>query len=126
MSKTSLLDFDKEFLHKTVTLEKMDVVLNFVVSREAPADYIADLIKYMVRGYVWSQDAGKKVEFKYPADWWQAFKERWFPAWLLKSYPVIYTHREFQVKATYPDLVVQNHNPVMRLAEAMYTSWSCE
>ena len=27
----------------------------------------------------------------YPSDWWQAFKERWFPPWLLSRYPVRYT-----------------------------------
>lgn len=24
----------------------------------------------------------------YPADWWQAVKERWFPAWALRRWPV--------------------------------------
>lgn len=28
---------------------------------------------------------------RYPADWWQAVKERWFPQWLLSRYPVEYT-----------------------------------
>ena len=28
---------------------------------------------------------------KYPADWWQAFKVRWFPQWLLKRHPAQYT-----------------------------------
>lgn len=23
-----------------------------------------------------------------PADWWQAFRERWFPAWWLRRYPL--------------------------------------
>ena len=27
-------------------------------------------------------------KFTYPADWWQAFKARWFPRWLLRRYPV--------------------------------------
>jgi hypothetical protein len=30
------------------------------------------------------------VHEKYPADWWQAFKERWFPACLLRRFPVHY------------------------------------
>lgn len=30
------------------------------------------------------------VEILYPADWWQAFKGRYFPHWLLKRYPVKY------------------------------------
>lgn len=24
----------------------------------------------------------------YPSDWWQALKERWCPAWVLRKYPV--------------------------------------
>lgn len=28
------------------------------------------------------------TEVKYPADWVQAFKQRWFPGWLLQRYPV--------------------------------------
>ena len=24
----------------------------------------------------------------YPKDWWQAFKDRWFPKWLKRHYPV--------------------------------------
>lgn len=33
----------------------------------------------------WEED----VEWIYPyEDWWQAFKDRWFPTWLKKRYPV--------------------------------------
>lgn len=37
---------------------------------------------------------GRKVEeipkewFEYPRDWWHAFKQRFFPKWLLKRYPI--------------------------------------
>ena len=27
----------------------------------------------------------------YPADWWHAFKARWFPGWLLARFPARYT-----------------------------------
>lgn len=37
---------------------------------------------------------GRKVDHQvivsYPADWWQAFRERWFPRIWLQAYPVIY------------------------------------
>lgn len=29
----------------------------------------------------------------YPADWWEALKERWFPKWMLRRWPVKYTKR---------------------------------
>jgi len=30
-----------------------------------------------------------QVNVSWPIDWWQAFKERWFPAWLRRRFPVI-------------------------------------
>lgn len=27
----------------------------------------------------------------YPRDWWQAVKQRWFPFWILRRWPVEYT-----------------------------------
>ncbi len=31
-----------------------------------------------------------ELEERWPADWWQAFRERWFPAWWLRRWPVRY------------------------------------
>lgn len=28
------------------------------------------------------------VQEAWPENWWEAFKERWFPGWLLRRYPV--------------------------------------
>lgn len=28
------------------------------------------------------------LEAEWPEDWWEAFRERWFPAWWLKRWPV--------------------------------------
>lgn len=104
------------FDYKTTELEKLKFSMNLRVSREA-LDKADSFILHRVSGYVWSQDAGKKVEFRYPADWREAFKERWFSNWLLKKFPVRYTYKSFQVKATYPGLNVQSHEPVLRLLE---------
>lgn len=41
---------------------------------------------------------------KYPDSWWQAFKERYFPRWLLKRCPVRYT--EVWAYHKYPELEV--------------------
>ncbi|KKN50278.1 hypothetical protein LCGC14_0634300 [marine sediment metagenome] len=44
------------------------------------------------------------TEIKHPADWWQASKERWFPARLQRRWPVRY--KVFQIKRLYPDMVL--------------------
>ena len=33
----------------------------------------------------------------YPADWWQHFKQRWFPSWAKKMWPVIMTTQQIPV-----------------------------
>lgn len=54
---------------------------------------IADLAgNYRMR--LAAEFAGRKVTISreesvaYPADWWQHLKERWFPQWALKRWPV--------------------------------------
>ena len=32
------------------------------------------------------------VHEQWPKDWWQAFKERWFPSWLKRHFPVEWNH----------------------------------
>ena len=34
----------------------------------------------------------------HPRDWWQAFKERWFPQWMLDRWPPRYCHVEAEYK----------------------------
>ena len=47
----------------------------------------------------------------YPCDWWQAFKERWFPAWAKRKTPVRMT--EVLAVHKYPELAVPE-NPLGR------------
>jgi len=50
----------------------------------------------------------KRQEVKYPADWKQAFKERWFPKWALKKWPVQYTTIMLAAETLFYDF----HNPL--------------
>ncbi len=55
-----------------------------------------------MRDYLW----GEKPEYKevsYPADWWQAFKERWFPKWAKRRWPVEYEVRRITLHVLYPN-----------------------
>ncbi|WP_230677522.1 hypothetical protein, partial [Streptococcus pneumoniae] len=49
------------------------------------------------------------VTVTYPSDWWQAFKERWFPMWARKKWPVKYTEEKMQANAYHPDLAIPDH-----------------
>lgn len=67
---------------------------------------------------------GKKLEdfaVSYPADWFEAFKERWFPARLKKHYPVQYTTKTVNFHAVFPDWV----GPVSRQVGSVSLMISC-
>ena len=66
-------------------------------------DHFTQMIVAEITGYILSEDL-KRYEFKWPRDWWQAFKERWFHGWLLERYPVEYMVKVVDIKAIYPDL----------------------
>jgi hypothetical protein len=76
------------------------------VSFEKYASHVADEMVYRLSTRI---ATGGIREISYPKDWWQAVKVRWFPAWLLKKYPAMYTTHE--AVALYPDIEIPNHKP---------------
>lgn len=54
-------------------------------------DQVSQRLVLDMRSFVLGNKAERvDVEEKWPADWWQAFRERWLPAWWLKRHPVKY------------------------------------
>lgn len=99
---------------REVILEKFKIGAELALSDElinAKGTYWFDeaneLLCFQVRGFILSEHLDS-VSVKYPKDWWQAFKEKFFTKWLLKKYPVQYTKRVFDVKVLYP-----NYRPAM-------------
>jgi hypothetical protein len=43
-----------------------------------------------------------RLTYRYPRDWWQAFKQRFLPAWALKRWPVTETELTVDVRLLYP------------------------
>lgn len=92
-----------------VTLEKIRFAMLQRVSRhmldpkvEISIDPLLDTIDFEIKGSLLGEDI-RIYEKYYPADWWQHFKERWFPAWLKRRFPVRYATYQVKVKAVYPD-----------------------
>ena len=46
----------------------------------------------------------RDVTITYPSDWWEAFKDRWFPRLLLRRFPVSRTTESFKASQLYPQL----------------------
>lgn len=59
-------------------------------------------IHHILRAFLASEKAGIHT-VRYPLDWWQHFKVRWFPRWLLSRYPAKYRTEEFEFGVLYPN-----------------------
>ncbi len=91
-----------------------DTILREAVSIEALRDEIIQSLVYRLRYNVLGQELNARI-VSYPADWWQAFRRRWFPAWWLCRWPVRYTEERIRLLALYPQIPI-NQRPVYHVA----------
>ncbi len=78
-------------------------------------DIVADRMVYMLSAHIAGNDLPETVFAEYPADWWQAVKARFFPAWLLKKMPVQVKRVSVSGEVLYPDLVLPKGQSVFRV-----------
>jgi hypothetical protein len=99
---------------KEITLEKIKIaivervsnrLLNAIVECSEADSFIANSIDMRLQGYIWGE-TGKTETIKYPATWRDAFKERWFPKWLARRYPVNYRVHEIAIRTLYPNFKI--------------------
>jgi len=110
------IKWDEEVQYKTVELEKIKlVVLSYLDSRLAQfaidpkveimsqVEWAADTIGIRVVQEVFGREV-QRQECEWPRDWWQAFKERWYPAWAKRRWPVEYERFVITARELYPDI----------------------
>lgn len=80
---------------------------------EVLADYTARELVAVLRVSVAGQSA-ERIVVSYPADWWEAFKQRWLP-----TLPVKLITKTYDIKRLFPDypLPSQLGNPVFHVQE---------
>jgi len=93
----------------TFTLEKLQIgfmqnISPYLLDADVNiSERIGHNIECQIRGFIWADEA-KRYVFKYPADWKEAFKERWFPKWAKRKWPVVYKNHEITARNIYPEL----------------------
>jgi hypothetical protein len=75
---------------------------------------VAYEVDHLTRNIVFAFNAfiaGEKLRtITYPTTWWDAVKERWFPEWALKKWPVNRTC--FQIDALYPEMAIPDQGRI--------------
>jgi hypothetical protein len=96
---------DAEVLMSNISIETWeDEVLRSMVFRLKLAVAAKEIIK-------------QTHEISYPSDWWQHLKQRWFPMWALRRWPVKLTIETVQERVTKmcPHVVIdKNHRGHLR------------
>lgn len=88
---------------ESVVLEKLKIGAEIALSPYLlDVHVVVECLAMKVRGFIWSEQH-QHIEIKYPRDWWQAFKERWFSKRMLERWPVEYKMHNIDVKTLYPN-----------------------
>ena len=90
-----MMDISNELLFA----EPPDVKLETMVS------WTTDMLRVGLMQAVWGKDVESK-RASWPDGWWQAFKERWFPPWAKRRWPVKYKWIEMTGRALFPKLAM--------------------
>jgi hypothetical protein len=88
-------------------IEKLRIACVAYFSKEMLADvkirtsehttFVCDSLAIQLNATVFAQRLDEQT-VEYPADWWQAFKERFFPGWAIRRWPV---HRIVKIMRLY-------------------------
>lgn len=100
------LDIIEKYLQYRISEKELKYGTYGTTGFETIIDHVADEL-YL--GFV-KNILGEKTQIqyiKYPKDWWEAFKERWFFDWLLRKFPVKYTEYKIDVELLYPYLQIK-------------------
>lgn len=110
---------------RTVTLEKLrltvlhrveEKLIDACVKCEEYEGFIYDAIDFKVTGAIYGE-RGEPLIIEYPESWIEAFKGRWFPAWLKRLFPVRLVSHCITTKTLYPYFRVNMpsiHNHLLR------------
>jgi hypothetical protein len=103
---------------ETITLELWRVYASRRISLQAALASNVQLTTFLdhqlnelvltLRGAIGSQRCMDEINITYPADWWEAVKDRWLPAWAKRRWPVRLTRHHVDVRLVYPELVIPN------------------
>ena len=120
---------------RVVTLERMKfVVLQYITEELAdlfayapavsisPLSFLADEIVLRVTQEVYGRTM-EEVSAEWPADWWQAVKDRWAPGWMKARWPVKMKCVRLQAKELYPKFSRVDWEPQLHLARRESVRW---
>ena len=105
---------DERLQIKRIELKKFIFAQHQIIDEGVDYDYAKKVSRYQLKVYILGENLKKySRHIEYPDGWWQAFKARWFPLWLLQRFPIrkkIF-NLDIDVVALYPELSAKTSLP---------------
>ena len=67
-------------------------------------DFTTDHITLRIKQPIWGEGPFRGESIEYPANWKEAVKERFAPAWFKQRWPVLKTVKRFDARILYPNV----------------------
>lgn len=89
------------FNFREIELERLQIACAAIMPNSGiriesdPNELLGRKMIYAIQSF-WGQRVVDRHE-RWPASWWDAVKERWYPEWLLRRFPVRWNHFDFVV-----------------------------
>lgn len=112
-------------LHKICTEMGIDWINMNLVDIESFTDNCIKCMILRLRAGIYGETL-KKVEISYPQDWWQHFKQRWFPKWAKDKWPVIMKTETVEATALYPMVSLPDKKHVIQVVKISEDEQSCQ
>jgi hypothetical protein len=104
------LDFDRPVFEQ-VALERYLVAATAGISPRFAEEMkvgvhrspVMDSLVFTLTQAIWGLKVGERLK-QYPADWWEAVKERFAPAWMKKRWPVKYAYLMIEARDLFPEI----------------------
>ena len=118
---------------RTVELERFKLVAYQYISQElmehfaerakvevcCDIGWMFDTIVLTVVQEVYGREIDR-IECKWPANWWHAFKDRWFPEWAKKRWPVRWHKCSLTAKELYPRIAMPEREHYITLHKSEF------
>ena len=109
---------------ETVTLEEFEFGVRQLLSqhfateariRKDMALHLGQAIEYSFVQTILGKNL-EKIEAKYPHDWCEAFKDRWFPKWVKRRWPIKYNTLMLRADVYYPMIPIRHEQHHLKLS----------
>jgi len=115
MAEELIPPFYEQVTYRTIELQKRKfrceycLTLGHAAQQGAMQDFAVRGMSKIIEDYVryaatWNCPMLHRATIDTPKDWWEHLKERWFPKWALKKWPVRY--EKYEIWEAFPEVAM--------------------